>query len=175
MTASKTRASARIVVSGLDEDGRSTIISDGPAAGIAPRPGGSVVIDLWRVQGLPPSVQDDDGLANGAGLAPPPAGMVVRLCTFPPDAEMDIKAFERAMMETYGPDASGHHGTPGMHCTDTVDVITVLSGELCAVMESGERVLRPGDTFVQRGTWHAWRNRGAVPATIVATMIGATR
>jgi mannose-6-phosphate isomerase-like protein (cupin superfamily) len=167
-------AHARRVVSGLDETGRSAIVADGLAESVAARPGGSIVTDLWRLEGLPARLEDGDGLGHGAGLPPPIGGAVVRLCTFPPDAEMDMEAFEQAMRQTYGPAASGHGRAPGMHRTDTVDVITVLSGELCAVMESGEAVLGPGDTFVQRGTWHAWRNRGEVPATIVAVMIAAT-
>jgi mannose-6-phosphate isomerase-like protein (cupin superfamily) len=166
---------ARRVISGLNEDGRSAIVADGPAENVARRPGGSVVTDLWRLDSLPPHVHDGDGLDGAAGAAPPTGGAVVRLCTFPPDSEMDMDAFEAAMSQTYGPDASRRSGIRGMHRTETVDVITVLSGELCALMETGEVMLQPGDTFVQRGTWHAWRNRGRHPATIVAVMIGATR
>ncbi|MEU4418837.1 cupin domain-containing protein [Nocardia salmonicida] len=53
--------------------------------------------------------------------------------------------------------------------------MTILSGELVAILETGETTMKPGDTLVQRGTNHAWRNRGNVPATIVAIQIAATR
>ena len=62
-----------------------------------------------------------------------------------------------------------------MHATETVDIVTILSGELVAILETGETVLKPGDTLVQRGTNHAWRNRGDVPAVMVALQVAATR
>jgi hypothetical protein len=40
-------------------------------------------------------------------------------------------------------------------------------------MESGETLLRAGDTLVQRGTTHAWSNRTGEPATVVSVMIAA--
>jgi len=41
---------------------------------------------------------------------------------------------------------------PGMHKTDTVDYCVVLSGEIWAVLDEGEVLLRAGDCLVQRGT-----------------------
>jgi quercetin dioxygenase-like cupin family protein len=66
--------------------------------------------------------------------------------------------------------------SPGMHTTDTVDFEVVLSGEIVLELDDGaEVVLKPGDTVVQNGTRHAWRNRGDVPAVIAAGLIGAHR
>jgi mannose-6-phosphate isomerase-like protein (cupin superfamily) len=175
LTTEPPRAQARRVITGLDSDGKSTIISDGSVETWVERPGGSVIIDLWQVEGLPARMHDGDGLGGAAGLAPPSAGAVVRMCTFPPDSEMDMDAFEESMREIYGPQASGEDTIPGMHRTETVDVMTVLSGELHAVMEAGDTVLRPGDTLVQRGTKHAWSNRSDKPATVVAIMMAAQR
>jgi quercetin dioxygenase-like cupin family protein len=62
-----------------------------------------------------------------------------------------------------------------MHTTETVDIVTIISGELWAILETGETLLRPGDTLVQRGTKHAWRNKGDVPAVMAAIQISATR
>jgi uncharacterized cupin superfamily protein len=62
-----------------------------------------------------------------------------------------------------------------MHQTETIDVMTVIDGELCALMEDGETVLKAGDTMVQRGTRHAWRNRTDRPTTVVTIMMPATR
>ncbi|KAH6648504.1 hypothetical protein BKA67DRAFT_575006 [Truncatella angustata] len=46
-----------------------------------------------------------------------------------------------------------------MHRTHTIDFGVVISGELELILDSGEkRMLKPGDTVVQRGTNHAWRN-----------------
>lgn len=46
-----------------------------------------------------------------------------------------------------------------MHRTPTLDYIVVIQGLLELILDSGEtRLLHPGDTVVQRGTMHAWRN-----------------
>jgi quercetin dioxygenase-like cupin family protein len=50
---------------------------------------------------------------------------------------------------------------PRVHRTDTIDYITVLSGEIDMELESGEEIhLNAGDLMVQRGTVHNWINRG---------------
>jgi hypothetical protein len=46
-----------------------------------------------------------------------------------------------------------------MHRTFSCDYLIVLTGELQIIFDSGEALgLRPGDTLIQRGTAHAWRN-----------------
>ncbi|KAI1616156.1 hypothetical protein EDD36DRAFT_484005 [Exophiala viscosa] len=46
-----------------------------------------------------------------------------------------------------------------MHRTVSLDYGVVLEGEVELVLDSGEvRLLRRGDTAIQRGTNHAWRN-----------------
>jgi Cupin domain. len=35
----------------------------------------------------------------------------------------------------------------------------VLEGEIVAMMDHGETVMRPGDVLVQRATNHSWSNR----------------
>ena len=51
-----------------------------------------------------------------------------------------------------------------MHTTDTIDIVTVISGEACVLLDTGETTMRQGDTIVQRGTKHAWHNRTDSPA-----------
>jgi mannose-6-phosphate isomerase-like protein (cupin superfamily) len=65
---------------------------------------------------------------------------------------------------------------PGMHITDSIDYVLVVSGEITLELDDGEQtVLRAGDAVVQNGTRHAWRNQGAEPCTIVGVAIGADR
>jgi quercetin dioxygenase-like cupin family protein len=50
---------------------------------------------------------------------------------------------------------------PRMHRTETLDYIVVLQGAIEMELDKGEIVtLRQGDVMVQRGTNHAWVNRG---------------
>jgi mannose-6-phosphate isomerase-like protein (cupin superfamily) len=168
-------AAGRLVTTGIGADGKSTITSDDVTQASVERPDGSIVMDLWRVERLPADV-DADGSVGDVG-APPPGGLVVKVSTIPPHAEIDPVAYSRALAETYGtqPNPPDPDATPGMHRTDTVDVATIISGELYAVLESGETLLRAGDTIVQRGTMHAWQNRSEQPVTLVSVMMAAPR
>ena len=63
---------------------------------------------------------------------------------------------------------------PGMHTTDTIDFEVVLDGEVWLELDDGVEVhLRAGDTVVQNGTRHAWRNHGDTTARLAVFLIGA--
>jgi uncharacterized cupin superfamily protein len=62
-----------------------------------------------------------------------------------------------------------------MHRTDTLDCITCVIGEIHLVTDSGEVLMRPGDTVVIRGANHAWSNRSDSPCLLAGTMADATR
>jgi quercetin dioxygenase-like cupin family protein len=63
-----------------------------------------------------------------------------------------------------------------MHTTETVDYVTILSGEVWLILDNGAEVhLEPGDCVVQNGTQHAWHNRNPEPCVLVAAIIGAKR
>jgi quercetin dioxygenase-like cupin family protein len=65
---------------------------------------------------------------------------------------------------------------PGMHTTDTIDLEVILRGEVILELDDGaERLLRAGDTVVQNGTRHRWRNPGPEPALMAVLMLGARR
>ena len=76
-------------------------------------------------------------------------------------------------------DGSGHafdRESPrhlGFHKTSSVDYAIVLSGEIYAMMDEGEVLLRAGDVLVQRGTHHAWSNRTDEPARLAFVLIDA--
>ena len=60
-----------------------------------------------------------------------------------------------------------------MHKTKTVDYIILLSGEVTLLLDEDERDLKPFDVVVQRGTNHAWINKGKEPALLIAVLIDA--
>jgi quercetin dioxygenase-like cupin family protein len=63
--------------------------------------------------------------------------------------------------------------SPGMHRTRTVDYVVLLSGEITLLLDEGEVTLKPFDVVVQRGTSHAWSNRGNQPALLAIAMVDA--
>jgi len=63
---------------------------------------------------------------------------------------------------------------PGMHRTATIDYEFIVSGRCVLELDDGaKRELRPGDTVIQNGTRHAWRNPYDEPCVIVVVLIGA--
>lgn len=172
------KAQARRVISGTGAEGRSTIVSDELTATRTAQPG-FTVMDVWQVDGLPAHVDAPDSLGADPVLDPPSSGLVVRLASFPPDSEFDAAGYAASLDAFHGEgshDDAGESGGAGLwHLTDTIDVVTVISGELYAVTETAETLLKPGDTFVTRGVKHIWSNRTDKPVLIVATMMAAKR
>ena len=170
----------RRVVTGHDPEGRSVIASDGPnPVNQAIWHRDFVLNEVWRSAALPA-----DNLAAGepcsaADLEPAAQGNVLRIVHFPPDADYldatDVAAGFAAMGESGAAAAAGYTNAPHplMHRTNTVDYIIVLSGEMYAVMEKGETLLRAGDVLIQRGTNHAWSNRSNAPCIIAAILNAA--
>jgi uncharacterized cupin superfamily protein len=60
-----------------------------------------------------------------------------------------------------------------MHETATVDYAVVLEGEMTAVMDTEERVLKAGDVLIQRGTRHAWSNRSGRRCRMLYVLVDA--
>ena len=62
-----------------------------------------------------------------------------------------------------------------MHTTDTIDYAIVLAGEIWAVMDRDETLMRTGDILIQRGTAHGWENRSGEMARVAFVLIDGTR
>ena len=60
-----------------------------------------------------------------------------------------------------------------MHRTETIDYVIVLSGEVEMEMDNSTIKLKAGDVLVQRGTNHAWINRGTAPARVAFILVDA--
>jgi mannose-6-phosphate isomerase-like protein (cupin superfamily) len=137
---------------------------------------------LWGRDEKP--VFPDDGKPRPAvQYFPPTDGSRFAVFTLPPDSEVnvsedvDVEA-ALAQMEEVLPGMAGHMepDNPGMHTTDTIDYLYVASGSATLELDDGVEVdVRAGDTIVQNGTRHAWRNRGTGPCVIVVSLIGAER
>lgn len=60
-----------------------------------------------------------------------------------------------------------------MHKTSSVDYAIVLSGEIWAILEEGEALMRAGDVLIQRATSHSWSNRSDSPCIVAFILIDA--
>jgi hypothetical protein len=190
----------RRVVTGHDAAGRSVFIMDAAAPHVYSRsPGSAVVTELWETRAMP---ADNRGHAEVTDhpfrLAPPRNGTVFRIIEYPPDSERlaalerqrgnsivrahsaSEDARERADDTRPEPGSSaraafdrGSPRHPGFHKTDSVDYAIVLAGEIHALMDDGEALLKADDVLIQRGTNHAWSNRSDEPATLAFVLIDA--
>lgn len=168
----------RRVLTGHDTEGRSIILQDGIAPNMKEMPSfpGLALTDLWETKGAPASNEGDaDAAARPIRLEPPPGGTIVRIVEFPPDStrpqSSDGSEGFKAIGAGHAQDR--HSADPMMHRTSTVDYIIVLKGEIYAVMENGETLLRPGDVLIQRGTNHSWSVRKDEPCIIAAVLVSA--
>jgi mannose-6-phosphate isomerase-like protein (cupin superfamily) len=172
----------RRVVTGHTADGKATIASDtlvdGITVSLVP---GLEFHRLWGGDDTP--IFPDDGSARPhTQYFPPVGGFRFGLFTIPPASvaragpaarEAAIRDFEEKLP---GLLATVEADNPGMHTTDTIDFEYIVSGEVDLELDDGETVrLRPGDTVVQNGTRHAWRNRGSEPCTMALCILGARR
>ena len=170
----------RRVVTGHNADGKSIFITDEATPHVFQRsPGSAIVMELWETHSTPADNRgNDDAIARGFRLPPPKNGSVFRIIEYPPDsARLKALAAERA-----GPDdgsgwlqAADKGGARhlGFHKTSSVDYAIVLSGEIYALMDEGEVLLKAGDVLIQRGTNHAWSNRTDDPCYVAFVLIDA--
>ena len=172
----------RQVVTGHDESGRAIFVADHAVHAFEPTltPGSSFHL-MWGSDGAMTYLSD--GSEPGAtGYFPPVGGYRFGFFTLPPASHVGVPPLDigdaLAEMEARLPGMIGHMepADPGMHTTDTTDFEIVIAGEVILELDNGaERLLRVGDTVVQNGTRHRWRNPGEVPATLAVFIVGAHR
>lgn len=171
----------RRIVTGHDKKGRSIIVSDAPSPHVmnirgVPNLG---VTDLWRTSQTPAKNDGPtDTCTAPITLAPPNLGSVLRVVEFPPDKDY-IGTWKRdegfASLGESGAEALAHNAERHemMHCTQSIDYAIVLSGEIWAVLDEDEVLMKSGDVLVQRGTNHAWSNRTTEQCLVAFVLIDA--
>jgi len=168
----------RRVVTGHDKDGQSIFVMDGKAPNVlemASMPGVALT-DLWRTRSSPASNAGNADAATGRiKLEPRADGTILRIVEFPPDSAWRKSADAKAAFASIGAGGAPDHesGDAMMHATATVDYIIVLQGEIWAILDKGEKLLKQGDILIQRGTNHSWSVRTKEPCVIAAVLIGA--
>jgi hypothetical protein len=166
----------RRIVTANNEAGRSYIRSDTllPTEDIPE--GEPIRAGLWITHSAPASNTDDTDPAPDGVIfktAPPDTGgTVIRVVDIlpsrirPNDPE-DLR--RRGVLTT--PDRTARD--PAFHATETVDYAICLEGEIWAVLDDDETLMRPGDVMIQRGTYHAWSNRSDAVARMLFVLIDA--
>ena len=171
----------RRVVTGHDASGKSVFVSDELVSPVETllMPGYQNHL-LWGAD-TTSRFPDDGAMPQWHSYFPPVGGFRFGILTFPPlfgseaPAEMDLEA-ALADVEKKFPGMLGYMdpSDPGMHTTDTIDFEVILDGTVVLELDDGSEVtLHEGDTVVQNGTRHRWRNPADVPARMAVFICGA--
>ena len=143
----------RRVVTGHDAANVAKVIMDSPATNWKSSSPGTVSTLIWSTDRTPADISVGEAIEDlGArilGTAPPASGTRFAVIDFPPG------------------------NTGRMHRTETIDYVIVIAGEIDMDMDASTVHLKAGDVMVQRGTNHAWVNRGTVPARLAFVLIDA--
>jgi mannose-6-phosphate isomerase-like protein (cupin superfamily) len=173
------------IVTGHDRSGKSIFVSEGePPKQVTHAAGGLQITEIWGTNDVPviPAPTEDPTIARHRYF-PDPGGTRFVVVRFPPAAEaeraaaraVDAVAATKEFFDHFpglGDLMEADH--PGMHASQTVDYLLVLSGEIDLELDDGAtRRLKPGDCVVQNGTRHAWRNPGDVDCVIAGVVVGA--
>jgi mannose-6-phosphate isomerase-like protein (cupin superfamily) len=156
----------RRVVTGHDADGRAVFVSDGvPPRTVTSEAGHGLSELLWFT--APPSSAEDgtDVVPELIGRFPENGASTCRLIRFPgfaPDTPVDD-----TWLRVPGDDPEH----PGLHRSETLDLMIVIEGAITLGLEDGEYALGPGDAVVQRGTVHRWRVVGQTPCTFLSILM----
>ena len=170
----------RRVATGHDSSGKAVFASDSVVEPVTSSlvPG----FEFFRLWGAdePCRFPDDGSPPSAVEYFPPLGGFRFGLFTVPPDSESQLGEidFEAAVAELEAklPGMAAHMEpeSPGMHTTASVDYEFVVSGRVVLELDDGATVeLGPGDTVIQNGTRHAWRNPYDEPCRMVVVLVGA--
>ncbi len=175
---SNTQKPTRRIVTGINAAGRSCIVEDGesPATTLGEAWPGFRNANMWRTLDTR-AIDAPDTILEHQGVLPPAGGTVFRVIDLPPEPK-DPEARQAAMTGTFKQmfDDADHRPDQrhaGMHVTQTIDYAILLQGELVAVMDEEETVMRAGDVLIQRGTNHSWANRSDDVARIAFILVDA--
>jgi mannose-6-phosphate isomerase-like protein (cupin superfamily) len=167
----------RRVVTGHDASGKSVFVSD---EAVAAQP----LTGFHRLWGgdKAPQFPDDGSLPEHHMYFPPIGGFRFGMFSIPPDSVAGSDADADAAAGSAGVEAEAPGllrymdlSDPGMHTTDTIDFEVVLEGAVVLELDDGAEVtLHQGDTVVQNGTRHRWKNPGDTEARLAVFICGAS-
>jgi mannose-6-phosphate isomerase-like protein (cupin superfamily) len=168
----------RRVVTAHDAAGKAVVGFDGMASVSGGEPElGVETITLWVTDGTPAGLDGTkDARETRIGIPPPKNGSIFRIVDFHPATKemenLDPNFLAKIAGQKLAPGTKPPRH-PGMHRTRSIDYLAVLSGEIDMLLDDSEVHLKAGDVMVQRGTVHAWINRGKEVCRIAVAMIDA--
>lgn len=139
----------RRIVTGHDASGKALVWKDGPPPRQFSGAEKIVATLVWATDETPfEYLRDEDMGERQLGIAPPAGGTRFSVVEIQPG------------------------NAPYLHRTDSLDYVICLQGEVEMQLDDGAAVkLAAGDVLVQRGTNHAWVNRGSVACRLAVVLV----
>jgi quercetin dioxygenase-like cupin family protein len=164
-------ARRRIVVA-HDAEGASVVAEDSMIDAMQLAPRGNELAIIWgeNQSAQLPGLMHEPTIEP---FLPPPSGWRAAILTFMPDDTPPLPEGAGSSLPDMGAQMAKGGGR-GMHTTATIDVSLVVRGELVLELDGGQEIaVSEGDTVVQLGGRHAWRNRSGEPVLLAVFMVGA--
>jgi len=139
----------RRVITGHDTKGKAFVKLDEVAKHLVTGRPGATACNIWTTEGFPVNNDGAEDAGQRKAGTTLPNGTIFRMIEFAP-----------------GVAARNHR-------TDSIDYITVISGEIDMELDDSSVHLQAGDVMVQRGTIHNWINRGTTPCVLTVVLIDA--
>ncbi|HEU5197409.1 MAG TPA: cupin domain-containing protein [Methylomirabilota bacterium] len=139
----------RRVITGHDGKGKAVVKIDEVAKHVFTGRPGATACNIWTTEGFPVNNDGQEDAGQRKAGTTLPGGTIFRMIEFAP-----------------GVAARNHR-------TDSIDYITVISGEIDMELDNSSVHLTAGDVMVQRGTIHNWINRGSEPCVLTVVLIDA--
>jgi quercetin dioxygenase-like cupin family protein len=139
----------RRVITGHDAKGKAVVKIDEVAKHLFTGRLGATACNIWTTEGFPVDNDGSEDAGQRKAGTTLPDGTIFRMIEFAP-----------------GVAARNHR-------TDSIDYITVISGEIDMELDDASVHLTAGDVMVQRGTIHNWVNRGTAPCVLTVVLIAA--
>ena len=169
----------RRIVTGHDAQGRSVFLSDTATPNFFKSEYSPVIAQVvWAVDQVPVRFRPHEEPAPAGKqftIGPERGGIILRYVDFAPDTDYDAAQMSKFLEQVGGHEAQDQ-GNPRhfwFHRTVTLDYGIVLDGEIWAMMDVGETLMKPGDVLIQRATNHSWSNRSDEPCRMVFVLIDA--
>ena len=139
----------RRVITGHDTKGKAIVKIDEAAKHLVTGRPGATACNIWTTEGFPVNNDGAEDAGQRKAGTTLPNGTIFRMIEFAP-----------------GVAARNHR-------TDSIDYITVISGEIDMELDDSTVHLQAGDVMVQRGTIHNWINHGTTSCVLTVVLIDA--
>jgi mannose-6-phosphate isomerase-like protein (cupin superfamily) len=173
-----------VIVTRIDDDGKSTLSEEFVDAVLDYDGAGQAVYMSSHLWGTADGIPTIAAGVNPGKITDPwfpgPGGIRFRFFTFLPSSDDNTGEGAVAPLQDVATDTSNFAEAfdperPGMHISDSIDFVHVLSGEMVLEMEHNEILVKAGDVIIMRAGWHNWRNESDQPCTVASLMVGAHR